>query len=60
MSGIKVEKRIHEIEYVLSFGDSQRPESYRFTESEMKAFYKELGVVLYEGNPPRIPLRQQP
>lgn len=42
-----MEKKVHEVQYVLSFGDSQRPERYQFTEAEMKLLYKQLGELLY-------------
>lgn len=47
MSGVKVERVEREVEYVLSFGDSQRPERYRFTEAEIRKLYSDLKQILY-------------
>lgn len=44
---IKVEKRQTKVEYLLSFGDSQKPETFRFTEAEMKLLYKKIREALY-------------
>jgi hypothetical protein len=44
---IEVTKETSEVRYVLSFGDSQKPERYRFTESEIKKLFKDLQKLLY-------------
>lgn len=45
---IDVKKKvIHEEEILISFGDSQRPETYRFTVAEAKLLHKKLRDVLY-------------
>ena len=53
---MKVEKVQSEVQYIIEFGDSQRPEKFRFTESEAKMLWRKLSNELFgEGTvvPPR-------
>ena len=45
---VKPFRRVQEVQYFLEFGDSQNPERYQFTELEMKALHRDLGLLLYD------------
>jgi len=43
----EIERQESQVRYVLSFGDSQRPEKFVFSEAEIKLLFKKLKDVLY-------------